>query len=89
MGISNQKSGFRDKGKRIKKGSDKDKIFFTGEWSPKSIKIVDRIIEYREAHAEWIAIRREDAKFDLKKILDKYPNLLKAEDPQIILKAID
>ena len=36
----------------IKKGSNKDEIFFTGEWSPKSIKIVKRIIEYREAHDE-------------------------------------
>ena len=34
----------------IKKGSNKDEIFFTGEWSTKSIKIVNRIIEYREAH---------------------------------------
>ena len=68
----------------FKKGSNKDEIFFTGEWSTKSIKIVGRIIEYHEAHTEWIAIRREDGKFDLKKILDKYPNLLKAEDLKII-----
>ncbi len=36
----------------FKKGSNKDEIFFTGEWSTKSIKIVGRIIEYHEAHTE-------------------------------------
>ena len=36
-----------------------------------------------------MALRREDPKFDLKKILDKYPNLLKAEDPKIIKDVIN
>ncbi len=73
----------------IDKGSNKDAIIFTGEWYTKSVKIVDRIIEYRNAHAELMALRREDPKFDLKKILGKYPNLLKGEDPKIIKDVIN
>ena len=36
----------------IKKGSTKDEIFFTGEWSPKSLKRGRKIFEYHKAHAE-------------------------------------
>ena len=36
----------------IKKGSSKDEIFFTGEWSPKSLKRGRKIFEYHKAHIE-------------------------------------
>ena len=36
----------------IKKGSNKDEIFFTGEWSPKSLKRGRKIFEYHKVHAE-------------------------------------
>ena len=73
----------------IKKGINKDVIFFTGEWSTKSWNIVDRIIAYREARTELIELIREDPKFNLKGLLKKYPNIFSNEDPKIILKAID
>ena len=73
----------------IKKGINKDVIFFTGEWSTKSLNIVDRIIAYREARAELRALRREDPKFNFKELVKKYPNIFSTEDPKIILKAID
>ena len=68
----------------IKKGSKKDAIFFTGEWTPKSSNIVDRIIAYREARRELIALSKADPKLDLKKIRTKYPNLFKTDDPKVI-----
>ena len=73
----------------IKKGSKKDAIFFTGEWTPKSRDIADRIIAYREARREVRALRREDPKFNYKELVKKYPNIFSNEDPKIILKAID
>ena len=36
----------------IKKGSSTDEIFFTGEWSPKSLKRGRKIFEYHKVHAE-------------------------------------
>ena len=73
----------------IKKGINKDVIFFTGEWSTKSLNIVDRIIAYREARAELRALRREDPKFSFKELVKKYPNIFSTEDTKTILKVID
>ena len=73
----------------IKKGINKDVIFFTGEWSTKSLNIVDRIIAYREARAELIELRREDPKFNYKELVKKYPNIFSTEDTKTILKVID
>ena len=73
----------------IKKSSIKDQIFFTGEWSSESIKKVDRIFAYLEARRELRALRKEDPKFDMRKLLSKYPNLFKGDDPKVIKDVIN
>ena len=73
----------------IKKSSYKGQIFFTGECSPESEERADRVFAYLEARRELRALRKEDPKFDMRKLLSKYPNLFKGDDPKVIKDVIN
>ena len=66
----------------------KDVISFSGEWSSKSIKRVVRIIELEEAVNDLFMLELEDPKFDIDKLLNKYPTILDSKDPKFIRKLI-
>ena len=68
----------------IKKGSYKDHIFFTGEWSTESEERANRVFAYIEARQELRDLKMADPKLEFKKIRTKYPNLFKTDDPKVI-----
>ena len=67
-------------------------IIFSARWSPKSVSVVKEIIDLENAWDELDQLMMEDPKFDsegFEKLDKKYPNIFTADDPKIILEAID
>ena len=64
---------------------DKDRIFFSGEWSPKSITKANKIVELDNLYYELILLGMEDPEFKI----EAYPFLLKNKDPKLIKEFIE
>ena len=64
---------------------DKDRIFFSGEWSPKSITRANKIVELDNLYYELILLGMEDPEFKI----EAYPFLLKNKDPKLIKEFIE
>jgi len=77
-------ASMRDLGTCIKN----DRIYRSGEWSSKSFERVNKIFEADEVWAELINLEREYPKFDLDKLVNKYPNFFE-EDSKIQKHILD
>ena len=64
---------------------DKDRIFFSGEWTTKSITTGNKIVELDDLNYELSLLTMEDPKFKI----EAYPFLLKTEDPKLIKEFIE
>ena len=64
---------------------DKDRIFFSGEWTTKSITTANKIVELDDLNYELSLLAMEDPKFKI----EAYPFLLKTEDPKLIKEFIE
>ena len=64
---------------------DKDRIFFSGEWTTKSITTANKIVELDDLNYELSLLTMEDPKFKI----EDYPFLLKTEDPKLIKEFIE
>ena len=64
---------------------DKDRIFFSGEWTTKSITTANKIVELDNLNYELFLLTMEDPKFKI----EAYPFLLKTEDPKLIKEFIE
>ena len=67
---------------------ENDRIYSSGEWSSKSFDRVNMIFESDEVWAELINLEREYPKFDLDKLVNKYPNFFE-EDSKIQKQILD
>tara|TARA_Y100000589_G_scaffold181851_1_gene172162 strand:+ start:3392 stop:4021 length:630 start_codon:yes stop_codon:yes gene_type:complete len=68
---------------------EKDRIFFSGEWSTNSIKKASRIIDLEQVLNELYMLEIEDPKFDIDKLEKKFPNILKSKDPTVLRRVIN
>ena len=64
---------------------DKDRIFFSGEWTTKSITTANKIVELDNLDFELGLLEMEDPEFNI----DSYPFLLKTDDPKLIKEFIE
>ena len=67
-------------------------IIFSARWAPKSVAVVEEIIKLENAWDKLDQLAMEDPKFNSEgfdKLDKKYPNIFTADDPEIILEAID
>lgn len=67
-------------------------IIFSARWAPKSVAVVEEIIKLENAWDKLDQLAMEDPKFNsegFEKLDKKYPNIFTADDPEIILEAID
>ncbi len=64
---------------------DKDRIFFSGEWTTKSITKANKIVELDNLYFELGLLEMEDPEFNI----DSYPFLLKTDDPKLIKEFIE
>ena len=64
---------------------DKDRIFFSGERTTKSITKANKIVELDNLYFELGLLEMEDPEFNI----DSYPFLLKTDDPKLIKEFIE
>tara|TARA_B100000242_G_C42868850_1_gene403240 strand:+ start:86 stop:697 length:612 start_codon:yes stop_codon:yes gene_type:complete len=64
---------------------DKDRIFFSGEWTTKSITTANKIVELDNLYFELGLLEMEDPEFNI----DSYPFLFKTDDPKLIKEFIE
>ena len=64
---------------------DKDRIFFSGEWTTKSITTANKIVELDNIYFELVLLEMEDPEFNI----DSYPFLVKTDDPKLIKEFIE
>ena len=64
---------------------DKDRIFFSGEWTTKSITKANKIVELDNLYFELGLLEMEDPEFNI----DSYPFLFKTDDPKLIKEFIE
>ena len=64
---------------------DKDRIFFSGEWTTKSITAANKIVELDNLDFELGLLEMEDPEFNI----DSYPFLFKTDDPKLIKEFIE
>ena len=66
-----------------------DLVKFSGQWSPKSVESASRIIELEDVFYELYNLEMEDPKFDIDKLVKKYPTILQTNDPEVLKKVIN
>ena len=64
-------------------------IYVTGEWSSKSVERFARFFDLEETFDELFSLEEEDPKFDIDKLIKKYPTILETEDPKVLRKVIN
>ena len=64
---------------------DKNQIFFSGEWSSKSIARANKIVELDNVYFELGLLEMEDPEFKI----ESYPFLIKTDDPKLIKEFIE
>ena len=64
---------------------DKDRIFFSGEWTTKSITTANKIVELDNLYFELGLLEMEDPELNI----DSYPFLFKTDDPKLIKEFIE